>query len=115
MFHQIRDATLLKSFLDGGDQQTRDLLGTVELHCTVQSKTTQLASMQKQLSQLREKLHHVTEDELLEEGKEKLVLNSISKLQKKAEIMYFSIQRRTRDISKVAGRLIFACPNSLYM
>ena len=115
MFHQIRDATLLKSFLDGGDQQTRDLLGTVELHCTVQSKTTQLASMQQQLSQLKEKLDHVTEDELLEEGKEKLVLNSISKLEKKAEMIYFSIQRRTRDISKVAGRLMFEFLNSLCM
>ncbi|CAB3987500.1 Hypothetical predicted protein [Paramuricea clavata] len=71
LFHQICDATLLKSFLEGGVKQTRDLL----------------------------------EEVLLERGKEKLVLNSISKLQTKAEIIYFSTQRRTRDISKVADSI----------
>jgi hypothetical protein len=30
LFHQICDAMLLKSFLEGDDQQTRDLLGNVE-------------------------------------------------------------------------------------
>jgi transcriptional regulator NrdR family protein len=92
----------------------RNLLGTDELHCAVQSKTTQLARMQHQFSKLKEKLHHVTEEELLEEGKGKLLLNTMSKLQKKAEILYFSIQRRTRDVTKVAGRLIFAFVNNAF-
>jgi hypothetical protein len=70
LFHQICDAMLLKSFFEGGDQQTRDLLGNVELHCTVQSKIMQLASMQQCLSKIKEKLH-LLEEELLERGKEK--------------------------------------------
>ena len=84
----------------------RNLLGTDELHCAVQSKTTQLARMQHQFSKLKEKL--------LEEGKGKPLLNTMSKLQKKAEILYFSIQRRTRDVTKVAGRLIFAFVNNAF-
>ncbi|XP_028409273.1 uncharacterized protein LOC114531868 [Dendronephthya gigantea] len=53
LYHQIRDATLLKSFVEGGDRQTRDLLGNVELHSTVESKTSQLCSLQQQLSKIK--------------------------------------------------------------
>ncbi|XP_028415543.1 uncharacterized protein LOC114538615 [Dendronephthya gigantea] len=104
LYHQIRDATLLKSFVEGGDRQTRDLLGNVELHSTVESKTSQLCSLQQQLSKIKEKFQQVSEEKLLEKGKEELILKSILKLQRKAEIIYFSIQRRARDISKVADR-----------
>jgi transcriptional regulator NrdR family protein len=61
--------------------------------------------MQQRLNKIKERLKHASEEKLLQEGKEKLVLNSILKLQRKAEIIYFSIQRRARDISKVAGML----------
>ena len=55
LYHQIRDATLLQSFVEAGDQQTRDLLGTAELHSTLQFKTTQLEGMQQRLSDIRKK------------------------------------------------------------
>ena len=89
LFHQLRDTTLLKLFIEGSDQNTHDLLGTVELQNTVELKTTKLASMQQQLNKLKEKLCHIPEEELLWKGKEKLTWNTMLKLQRKAEDYVF--------------------------
>lgn len=95
----------MEAFVKGNDQQTRDLVGAMEVHTLVQSKTTELKDMQQRFKKLEESLTGIPQQELLSNGKQRVALVTIRKLQKKAEVLHFSIQRRTRDISKVAGML----------
>lgn len=81
----------------------RDLVGAMEVHTLVQSKTIELKDMQQRFKTLEESLTGRSQQELLSNGKQRVALVTIEKLQKKAEVLHFSIQRRTRDISKVAG------------
>ena len=62
--------------------------------------------MQQQLNKLKEKLSH-TRRRASSERQRKVSMEYHLELQRKAEIMYFSIQRRMRDISKVAGMFTF--------
>lgn len=106
LHHEIQNAQHLTAFVTANDYQTRILLGNQQFHRLACEKTKELEKNIAKLYTLRSRLlsgQNATEDELLAEGKVKLAKVTISRLQAKLEMLYFSITRRVKKISSLAG------------
>ena len=74
------------------------------------NKTKELEKNKARLQQLRNKLKcqdNETEQQILLQGKDQLARITIRKLQKQLEMLYFSVAKRTKEVSSLAGRVFF--------
>ena len=108
LHHKVENAERLKIFLSANDDQTQTLVGEKDLLCMAHNKTKGLEKNKARLQQLRNKLKcqdNETEQQILLQGKDQLARITIRKLQKQLEMLYFSVAKRTKEISSLAGRV----------
>ena len=105
LHHSVENAKRLTPFVNENDDQTQILTGNQQFHRLAIDKTKQLNKDMARLHVLKNRLitHDTTEEEILAQGKIELANVTITKLQKKLEMLYFSIARRTKEISSLAG------------
>ncbi|XP_046843637.1 uncharacterized protein LOC124437752 [Xenia sp. Carnegie-2017] len=102
LLHQTVDnAQHLENFVKANDDQTRTFLGDRCFVHDAQNKVKQLEQNATRLLELKRQLldGHVTEEQLLEQGKSQLAKITVAKLQKRLEMLYFSVTRRTKEIT----------------
>ena len=76
------------------------------MHCLVNTKRKNLEKMKEELQEIEVSLTEREEgstEHFLSIGKQRLAISTMQNLQRKAEMTYFSLQKRTADISKLAG------------
>lgn len=101
----------MKIFLSANDDQTQTLVGEKDLLRMAHNKTKELEKNKARLQRLRNKLkcqNNITEQQILLQGKDQLARITIMKLQKQLEMLYFSVAKRTKEISSLAGRVFFS-------
>ena len=106
LLHQtVENAQHLENFVRANDDQTQTLLGDRRFVHDAQNKVKQLERNATRLLELKRQLldGHVTEEQLLEQGKSQLAKITVAKLQKRLEMLYFSVTRRTKEITSLAG------------
>lgn len=92
--------------MNENDDQTQILTGDQQFHRLAIDKTKQLNKDMARLHVLKNRViitQETTEEEILAQGKIELANVTLTKLQKKLEMLYFSITRRTKEISSLAG------------
>ena len=107
LHHKVKNAERLKIFVSTNDDQTQTLVGEKDLLRMAHTKTKELEKNKARLHQLMDTLmrqENLTEQQILLQGKDQLARITITKLQKQSEILYFSVAKRTKEISSLAGR-----------
>lgn len=106
LHHSVENAKRLIAFVNENDDQTQILTGDQQFHGLAIDKTKQLNKDMARLHVLKNRViitQETTEEEILAQGKIELANVTLTKLQKKLEMLYFSITRRTKEISSLAG------------
>lgn len=107
ILHQkIENAERLKTFVDANDNEIQTLVGEKDFLRMAQEKTKELEKNKARLLQLKNTLmraSNITEQQILLQGKDQLARFTIMKLQKKLEMLYFSVTKRSKEISCLAG------------
>ena len=107
LYHKVENAERLKTFVNANDDQTQTLVGEKDLLRMAHNKTKELEKNKARLQQLKNKLmcqDNLTEQQILSQGKDQLARMTLMKLQKQLEMLYFSVAKRTKEISSLAGR-----------
>ncbi|XP_046864374.1 uncharacterized protein LOC124458395 [Xenia sp. Carnegie-2017] len=105
LLHQtVENAQHLENFVRDNDDQTQTLLGDRRFVHDAQNKVKQLERNATRFLELKRQLldGHVTEEQLLEQGKSQLAKITVAKLQKRLEMLYFSVTRCTKEITSLA-------------
>lgn len=105
LHHSVENAKRLIAFVNENDDQTQILTGDQQFHGLAIDKTKQLNKDMARLHVLKNRViitQETTEEEILAQGKIELANVTLTKLQK-LEMLYFSITRRTKEISSLAG------------
>ena len=106
LHNMVKNAQHLNAFVSANDEQTRVLLGNQQVHEIAVGNTKDLEKNMVRLRILKSRLfngENGTEEEVLAKGKiahAKVIQNN---LQTKLEMLYFSIARRLKEISSLAG------------
>jgi hypothetical protein len=106
LYHQVKDANLLEAFSSASDEQTHNLIGYTQMHCLVNTKRKNLDKMKEELKEIETSVMEREEgsiEDLLLVGKQCLAITTMQNLQRRAEILYFSLQKRAADVSKLVG------------
>jgi hypothetical protein len=109
LYHTVQNAQRLTAFVNANDDQTRIMLGNQTFHQFAADKTKELDKNMARMRVLKTTLlsrQNSTEEEILEQGKVELARVTVTGLQMKLEMLYFSIARRLKEISSLAGLYI---------
>ena len=106
LHHAVQNAERLTAFVSANDDQTQTLIGDQHFHRLASNKTNQLEKNMARLRELKTRFFsvgNITEEEILAQGKVQLAKVTVAKLQKRLEMLYFSVTRRIKEISSLAG------------
>ena len=106
LYHTVKNAQRLTEFVCANDDQTRIMLGNQQFHQVAADQTKELDKNMARLRVLKTSLlsqQNSTEEEILAQGKVELAKVTVTGLQMKLEMLYFSITRRLKEISSLAG------------
>ena len=102
----MQNAQRLTAFVKANDDQTRIILGNRQFHQIAADKTKELDKNIARMRVLKTTLlsrQNSTEEAILAQGKVELARVMVNGLQMKLEMLYFSIARRLKEISSLAG------------
>ena len=106
LHHTVQNAQHLTEFVNANDDQTRIMLGNQKFHQFAADKTKDLDKNMARMRALKTSLLSqlcCTEEDILAQGKVELAKVTVTGLQMKLEMLYFSIARRLKEISSLAG------------
>ena len=109
LHHTVQNAQRLTAFVNANDDETRIMLGNQQFHQFAADKTKELHKNIARMRVLKTSVlsrQNGTEEEILAQGKVELAKVTVTGLQMKLEMLYFSITRRLKEISSLAGLCI---------
>ena len=108
LHHAVQNTERLMAFVSANDDQTQTLIGDQHFHRLADNKTNQLEKNMTRLRELKTRFFsvgNITEEEILAQGiaqgKVQLAKVTVAKLQKRLEMLYFSVTRRIKEISSL--------------
>ena len=91
------------------DEQARNMIACTQMHSIVNTKRKNLEKRKEKLQQIEISLMGREEgsiEDYLSIGKQRPAINCMQNLQKKTEVLYFSLEKRAIDISRLAGMFL---------